>query len=230
MKRILSVTLAALFLLPLLLLPASAAELKEYVFEYVEPVMTLDLDFENDGSSSAFRCYESIPEGYYYAILDFGVSNFGKELIYTSAPFLLSWTVEDIMDVGNYVRTSYFFASPVLFDKILNENHLVQKDVYLDLDYIFTDFSDGREDSFQVYLYIKLKGSSSTYIANPDYTVTLVPCLSPALMNLTDSISSNPNALLSYIVSLLPLVFPVCMSFLGIRKAISYVRSKVSQT
>lgn len=236
MQRFISVFLAVMLLLPLFLLPVSAAESKEFVFYCVEPEMTLeeDYDFTGDPQYSSFASSSLLVDGYYYAVLTLGKDNAGNDYIFTSAPFYFSWSLDKISNYSSFTFYTASFTSTVLFDKITcrNPNEYYSHSyysIYLKLSLSYTDYDDSSKvDSFNQTLTIRSFKSSGVYVADPTFTVKFVSCPSPAVMNLTGSLSENPAAIFHHILSILPVVIPVIVSFIGIRKGISWVRSKLS--
>ena len=236
MKRFLCFFLSVLLLLPLFLLPVSAAESQEFVFYCLEPEMTLeeDYDFTGDPQYSTFASSSLLVDGYYYAVLFLGKDSAGNDLVFTSAPFYFSWSLNNKYQYSPYILYSASFTSPLLFEKIsyrMPDESFSRSvnDIYLNFSLSYTDYVDSSKvDSFVQRLTIRSFKTTGLYLADPTFTVKLVSCPSPAVMNLTGSISENPNAIFKHILSILPVVIPVIVSFIGIRKGIFWVKSKLS--
>lgn len=231
MKRILSVILAALLLLPLLLLPAFAAEPDEYVFEYVEPVMTLqeDYDFPYDSEQGYFIYPGHLPDGKYYLQISDPVGT-----VYSSTEF-------DIIFPGWFSPTntrSRFFESPRLpVSPTFRSGDGKIRD-YSDpfvvlLRYYRDSSSSDFASSVQIYTTWWASSDAESYTSFGPFDswlqIKLVRIPPPALDSVGVVLSENPTAAFDHIISLLPIVLPVLVCFIGIRKAISYVRSKVFQ-
>ncbi len=221
MKRILCITLALLLLFPILLLSTAAAEPEEYVFEYVEPVALMSDDYDFDAFGSAcYRCSSLVPEGYYRLQVILEDKYLSPVFYFSPAPLVPG------EPGGVYDSKSYF--SPVLFPEVisfsLSGNLLRNKNVSFQYYSSVIVMGDG-SDYYSTISFLRNEGSSSFSLSNAVVSMISVDIISE---NLAGSLSSEPYAAFSSILSILPLVIPVLVSFIGIRKAISYVRSKAN--
>lgn len=220
MKRILCVTLALLLLFPILLLPAAAAEPEEYVFEYVEPLALMSDDYDFDAYGSYYRCSSLIPEGYYRLQVILEDKYLSPVFYFTPAPLVPG------EPGGTYNSESYF--SPVLFPEVVSlsfdGNLLRNKNVSFEY-YSSVFVMSAGSKYYSTISFLRNEGSSTFFLSNAVVSMISVDIISE---NLSGSLSSEPYAAFSEILSLLPIVLPVVVSFIAIRKAISYVRSKVN--
>lgn len=219
MKRILCVTLALLLLCPILLLPAAAAEPKEYVFEYVEPVAPLSDDFDFSSRNAHFECSDIVPDGYYrFTLVCSGET-------YVSPVFLIkAW---EYTSFGPVMERSNLFRSPVLFDSVSFLNSVGSLISWPDISISvqLSKIYDG-DNVIDSYSQLRIISGVDTVISSELWSAKLT-LVNPIAESMTDSFSKNPNAPFSDILSLFPIVLPVLVSFISIRKAISYVHSRL---
>lgn len=125
MKRVLLILLALAILSPALLLPASAVDPEEYVFEFFEkPSLYSEFPFYPD--ANIFVCDQFLPEGFYRFAIDPALySVYGDFLITYNIPFnnnlnQCNLTIVVSIDTGNGVIQSpiTLFVIPVQEDNI----------------------------------------------------------------------------------------------------------------
>ena len=217
MKRFLCFTLALLLLIPVLLLPAAAAERKEYVFEYVEPVVTYSNDYEfSDFASNRLFCPEIPADGVYRLSFVYG------GVTYTTFPFeLIAPTV-----INDYVWISFGDWDEQIWDP-------PYPDYTKDLGMWFeccSEYTMGYPFCFGVFSFDS-DGfpSSHAFFHVRDFLDVKLISYDPIFDSLTGAFSFDPHALLTHVLSLLPIVLPVVVGFIGIRKAVAWLRSKLSE-
>jgi len=212
LKRFLCLSLALLLLIPVLLLPAAAAERKEYVFEYVEPVATYSNDYEfSDFKWNALFCDEIPPNGVYRL-----------SFVFNGVPYI---TFPFELNLGPDLECPYEISLGDWDDSIHGLDH----------DFLLS-FSKGDVNAYGYPFYFRVvyydeNGElwTSLYFSLKDFSsVKLIP-YDPIFDSLTGAFSADPHALLSHVLSLLPIVLPVVVGFIGIRKAVAWLRSKLSE-
>lgn len=203
MKKILCITLSLLLILPMLLLPASAAEYEEFTLYPYQVAVPMSDDFVSVDSVSQFYYYEGLlPTGYY----QFYVFREDDPLEYITSVVYL--------DIDSLVGSvSYGSSDWARLDcTFLNSDKFTYCTVYLK----------------------EISGSFYTCIAIANAYPGSRPALAryfgdtPPSASAFDGLSIDGSALIQHIVSLLPIVIPVVVCFIGIRKAIRFVRNKVN--
>ena len=224
MKKILCLFLALLILCPILLLPASAAEPEEYVFHYMEPIMVLsdDFDFSESDSSSLYNYAGHLPDGKYIVRI---INSNGEE--YVSPEFVVTFP-------GWQTRTSLrskLFSTPRLSDSVLLP--VIRTAPFFVLRFNRSTVEDTVASSTSFYITYTNSDEFTTYDSfgslREGYSVTFIRIPPPVLEKVSNIISENPSAVFSHIISLLPIVLPVLVGFIGIQKAIEFVRDKVNK-
>lgn len=217
MKRILCITLALLLLFPILLLPTAAAEPEEYVFEYVEPVALMSDDYDYVLDGRYFYHYDLIPSGYYRVSFVYDGEIFLTPAYYFDFPErdnIKSLKLDIHFGAWDDELLPFYFSSVDSGLNFFGGYSGPYSVPYIGLGFIvfYNDGSYGHESSFCY--------SNISDVKMISYD--------PVAEGLVGSFHEDPHAAFSNILSILPIVIPVLVSFIGIRKAISYVRSKAN--
>lgn len=173
MKRVLVLSLAVLFLLPVLLIPALAANSEKYVFTPGSEVFPEEL-----GSS------DSIPEGTY--IISFFYEGL-EDQIYTSGPVFISYDYFEDEEFGDV----YLFESDVTFLSVdgsdVTDTFCFGLRVYSRAFDSFYSYSclQGEADYLSDVAYIFLEPA-------PDAIISGVETTSGVVTSLFDIITGNP--------------------------------------
>lgn len=211
MKRFLCVFLSVLLLLPLFFIPVFAAADKEYLFERFEIPVALDVFpfFPNDSLVYIYEGY--LPEGLYTIDGSFTPSFAGYSVDIPGVHFVQYEYIEGD-DLEGY-------AAP------------------LSLSFTLYDPSGDvmSIDSGEVVVFVQdLDSEPFTMLAftgSDEFTFIFDSCKFVSYdqgNGLIGDFLEDPNNVFNPIISILPVVIPVVVSFVGTRKVISWLRSKLS--
>ena len=211
MKRFLCVFLSVMVLLPLLFLPVLAAADNEYLFERFEIPVALDVFpfFPNDSLVYIYEGY--LPEGLYTIDGSFTPSFVGNRLDIPGVHFVqYEYIAGD--DLEGYaaplsLSLTLYHPSGEVMNTVSGEVVVFVQDLDSEP---FTMLIFAGSDEFTFVF------DSFKFISHDQGN------------GLIGDFLEDPNNVFNPIISILPVVIPVAVSFFGIRKAISWLRSKLS--
>ncbi len=216
MKKFFAIFLSVVMILPVLLLPAAAFDTSDvYCLEPYSPISVYSSGTELEGNDMLYTyCFfpdSPLPCGDYYIEFERDGIVYKSKSFYLEPPSLLNQTNQ----------------KQVLFEDEISISCGRSHTAKIGYDFLDTNF----EETILYFAFYHEDGYSCGVPIdsfNPEtvYLISYTPSSSGSSLDfLSDSVLGN---VFDEIIDLLPIVIPVFAGFLGIRKAITFVRSKIS--